>query len=207
MIALNWGEREVDAGTAADGRQHRADHHRGTVGPVPQGGVPAPTAHRHGGVVRRRRGHRVLHVRRGGASILGVALCVVAAVTWAVATIVQKAGAEARLRAPGDHLRLPHRRGHLSAVRRATRRPGRRGAALGHAERGLSGRFPTALAHDMGLRPRPDDRRQDGRHHLRGSGHRDPDGLGLLGRPRPGSPWSAAALCLAGVAVSRRRTA
>ncbi|GAB1819956.1 DMT family transporter [Herbidospora sp. RD11066] len=90
MIALNWGEQEVDAGTAAMVVN---------IGPIiiavlsglflkegfPRRLLMGMTVSFAGAVVV---GFSMSE--GGGASILGVALCVVAAVTWAIATIVQK---------------------------------------------------------------------------------------------------------------------
>ncbi len=90
MIALNWGEQEVDAGTAAMVVN---------IGPI-MIAVLSGLFLKEGFPRRLLIGMAVSFAgavvvgfsmsEGGGASILGVALCVVAAVAWAVATIVQK---------------------------------------------------------------------------------------------------------------------
>ncbi len=90
MIALNWGEQEVDAGTAAMVVN---------IGPIIIA-VLSGLFLKEGFPRRLLIGMAVSFAgavvvgfsmsEGGGASILGVALCVVAAVTWAIATIVQK---------------------------------------------------------------------------------------------------------------------
>ncbi len=89
MVTLNWGERDVDAGTAAM---------LVNIGPILLAllggwllhGVPASAGRRDGRVVRRCSRGRHLGVGRRCTSVIGVVLCLVAAVCYAAGVVCQK---------------------------------------------------------------------------------------------------------------------
>ena len=172
MVALNWGEQEVDAGTAAMVVN---------VGPVliallggwllKEGFRPRVLA----GIAVSFSGAVVVGFSMSGgghASVLGVLLCVVAAATYAVGVACAEAGAAPRLCLTGDHVRLSGRDGGVRAVRRAARVAARHRARVRDAERGLSpGSSRPGWRSRRGRTRWPSDvGGADGRDHVRGAG-------------------------------------
>src|SRR5689334_9096086 len=190
MITLNWGEREVDAGTAAlvvtigpiliallgglaatrgvhvaagrrDGCLAGRDHRGQRLGVGHSGFGRGPGPGPRGGAVRRGGG-----LLRGGGG-------------------VPEAGPRACHGRPGDHVRLLRGHGGLPAVRRATGLAARPGPGQRHAERRLPGPVPDhAGLYHLGVRAGPDALGEDGRDDLCGAG---PGGRHVLAHPRAGA--------------------
>jgi drug/metabolite transporter (DMT)-like permease len=200
MITLNWGERQVDAGTAAM---------LVNIGPILiallggwllREGFPRRLG---AGMVVSLAGVIVVGISESGAGqsgggqsgggrspVAGIVLCVLAAICYAAGVVCQKAA----LRHASAVQMTTFGCFGLPAVRRAAGVPAGFGPGERHAERRLPGPVPDhARLHHLGLRARADHLGEDGRHHLRrprpGRGH-------VLAHPRSGT----------GVAHHRRRS-
>jgi drug/metabolite transporter (DMT)-like permease len=133
MITLNWGEREVDAGTAAMVV---------TIGPILiallggwllREGFPRRLG---AGMAVSVAGALVVGVSESGGgrtSVIGVVLCLVAAVCYAAGVVFLQTRPGPRLARPGDHVRLLRRHGRLPALRLLARVPARLGPGQCHA--------------------------------------------------------------------------
>ena len=183
MVALNWGERHVDAGTAAMVVN---------IGPVViavlggwllREGFPRRLL---AGLAVAFAGAVVVGLSESGggsASLLGVGMCLLAAVSYATAVVGQKPALRhaSALQVTtfgcfaGTAATLPFADQLASAGRR---RAGERDAHGGVPRRGPH----RTGVHHLGLRADPDHRGPDGRDHLRRACHRRAD---VLGVPRP----------------------
>ena len=91
MVALNWGEQRVDAGTASMIVENCPGPHRGARRLAAARGFPASPGGRAGRVVRGRRGRRAVGVRRAAALRCSASgPCLLAAVSYAVPVVSQK---------------------------------------------------------------------------------------------------------------------
>ena len=157
MVALNWGEELVDAGTAAM---------IVNVGPalmallagwlLNEGFPPRLLA----GIAVSFAGTVVVGLSMSGggrSSVLGVLLCLVAAVTYASGVVAQKPALKHASALQATTFGCLIGMVAVPAVRRPAGVRRGRGAALGHAQRRLPGRLPDrGRVHDLGLRPGPD---------------------------------------------------
>ena len=161
MVALNWGEQKVDAGTAAmvvslglvvvallSGWLLREGFPRGLLAGV---GVSFAGVVVVGIATSSGTGHR---------SVAGVLLCLLAALVVRSCCDRPETGTEVRLGAAGHHLRRRGGRGGVPPVRRPTGLSDRRRSHVRHTEGLLPGGLPNRYRlHHLGIRaargPRP----------------------------------------------------
>ena len=186
-----------------DAGQHRADPDRGVRRPAAGRGLPALAARRHRGRLRRRRCSSAWPPASAEADLVGVVLCVVAAVTYAGGVVAQK---PLLRRLPGLQVTFTACAiGAVCCLPWAGTLVGELGAAPGRLDRrhGLPRRGADgAGVQHLGVRAAPDGRRQARRHHLRRPAAGDPARLAAARRGAARrSPLVGGAVCLAGVGI------